>query len=77
MARKVEDTSKEDNDLKEYAGVNVIGNVVDTCKEEILPTTLKDGSMEDASKCVSKMDQVERCLRLLRIDFIISRLSGI
>lgn len=68
--KKSEDMAKEDNNLKTYTGVNVIANTGDTCKEEMASATLKAGSMEDATKCVSKMDQVERCLRLLR-NFVI------
>ena len=62
--------------------ITIRGYSIDKCMKHLI-CALDIGeswkSIEDvnARKCVSKMDQVERCLRLLRIDFIISRLSGI
>ncbi|KAH9300739.1 hypothetical protein KI387_012322 [Taxus chinensis] len=64
------DMAKDYKGLEEYEDVKTSGSDVGRNTGEMSSTVLRAGSMKDAMKCTPKMDQVERCLRLLRI-FII------
>ncbi|XP_057829363.2 uncharacterized protein LOC131040449 isoform X2 [Cryptomeria japonica] len=58
------DMAKEDKASERYVDLQASASIN---KEEMLSTVLTTGSTEDAMKCTPKMDQVERCLRLLKI----------